>query len=222
MMTFPIPWRPMLPGVLALAMFAGCSDGSGASGQTSKEWTRQTMVDACVRMHSCGVFSVTDVYTCITDFEETKATTTGTAAMYKKRHACVNVAAGDCDAIRACFGAKKWDLDKMGPECDSTFVASCEGTKMRACDSLNKRIYVLDCSEAGLSCATDGNGTPFCSAGPCTATKKGNTCSDDKTQRYTCAGNGLQIKQCDWLSLSCGKDRDGKIDCVGTGKECKG
>ena len=215
------PSRLLLPGVLALAL-AGCSDGTGG-GQTSTEWTRQTMVDACVRMHSCGIFSVTEVYTCITDFEETKATPTGTAELYKKRHACVNAAAGDCDDIRACFGGKKWDLEKLGPECDSTYKASCDGTKMRVCDALNKRIYAVDCEEAGLTCATDTNGTPFCSAGPCTNPKKNdNTCSTDKTQNWACAGGGLQIKQCDWLSLSCGKDRDGIIDCVGTGKECKG
>ena len=216
--------RLLLPGILALAM-TGCGDGSGGEtgANTTTTWTRQTMVDACVRMHSCGIFSVTDVYTCITDFEETKATPTGTAALYKKRHACVNGAAGDCDKIRACFGAKEWDVEKLGAECDSSYKGSCEGTKMRFCDSLNKRIYALDCKEAGLECATDSNGTPFCSAGPCTSPKKNDkTCSTDKTQHHYCAGNGLQIEQCDWLSLACGKDRDGKIDCVGTGKECSG
>lgn len=214
--------RILLPGILATAM-VGCSDGSGSGTTAPAEWKRQTMIDACVRMHSCGVFAVTDVYSCITDYEETKATPTGTTAMYKKRHACVNKAKGDCDAVRACFGGAKWDIKQNGAECDSSYKQGCDGTKMRLCDSLNKRIYTLDCADSGLACATDNQGTPFCSAGPCkTAKKNDNTCNDDKTQHLTCNGSGLQIEQCDWLSLACGKDRDGVIDCVGTGKACVG
>jgi hypothetical protein len=218
--------RSLLFKVLLLNLLAagliwlscGGEEGGG-SDEPEATWDRAALLDACVRMHSCGVFQLTHVHQCIYRFEMQDIMWDGKAPMYKKLHLCVNKAKGNCTAVRACFGAKAED-----PICDNNenqYQGSCNGEVAQFCDTGDKRIYRIDCAAGGLKCALDARGEPFCGAGPC-STPTQSECRLKNTQKVHCNGEGLQIKYCDWLGLTCGKDSTGKLDCIGRGKACSG
>ena len=201
----------------ALVIMVGCGDSSKTGDTDTKAtWTRQAMISACVRMHSCGIFQLTHVHNCIKNYESREVVPAGQAALYKKLHLCVNKAQGDCTAVRTCFGSKATDT-----ACDSTYKGGCDGEVRRFCDLLDKRVYRVDCSEGGLKCGLDQKGDAFCGAGPCKDPSQ-KECQDNDTKMVYCMGKGLVIKQCDWIDLKCGYDRDKNLDCVAKGKECKG
>lgn len=210
--------------VMTLMVVApGCSDennGQNPNGNGPAAWTRQMMVQACVMMHSCGVMRLTTVNDCIYAFELKDIIPNGLGPLHKTLHQCISLAKGSCDAVRACYGAEKQD-----PPCKTTpvggYQSGCDGDVKRFCEGSDKRIYRIDCSKGGLKCALDANGQPFCSAGPCKSPTD-NSCLANGTQAVHCNGQGLQVEQCDWLGLVCGKDSTNKYDCIGTGKECKG
>ena len=205
--------------VVLLSVSWGCGSSTKKDDEGDVKYTRQSMIDACLRMHSCGVFQLTAVHNCIQNYDTREVIPQGQKALYKHLHQCVNKAKGDCTAVRACFGNKAGDL-----KCDVKYEDSCDGEVRRFCDLLDKRVYRIDCSKGGLKCSLDSKGSAFCGAGPCQqdgkAIKKG--CRANDTQFVYCQGGGLMIKQCDWNSLTCGLDRENNLDCVGTGKECKG
>jgi hypothetical protein len=200
-------------GVIALI---GCesSKSPGTDAPPSVSWSRQALIEACVRMHSCGVERLTRVDECISKYEEV-IVPNGQAALARAQHLCVNRAGGDCAAVRACFGASASD-----PECDASYPAGCDGEVRRYCDLKDKRIYRIDCQAGSLRCGLDSADQPFCGAGPCASSTE--VRCDGELRRLACNGQGLQIKQCDWIGLKCGLDREQKLDCIGTGKECKG
>ena len=204
----------------ALVLMVGCGDSSGKTVDDPEvKYTRQSMIDACLRMHACGVFQLTAVHNCIQNYDTRDVIPQGKEALYKHLHQCVNKGKGDCKAIRECFGNKASDL-----ACDGKYTDVCDGDVRRFCDLLDKRIYRIDCNKGGLKCSLDSQGAAFCGAGPCESNGKTikKECQNNNTQMVYCQGQGLMIKQCDWKNLTCGLDRDKNLDCVGTGKECKG
>ena len=201
---------------MALAASCGGSSNNPDDGGANPSYTRQSVVEACVRMHSCGVFRLTHVHNCIRNYESREVVPYGKAALYKHLHQCVNKAKGDCAAVRDCFGNKPADA-----ECNSSYAAGCDGEVRRFCDLLDKRVYRIDCAKGGLKCGEDSKGQPFCGAGSCKSSTQ-NECVDNDTRRVYCVGQGLQIEQCDWIDLKCGLDRDKNIGCVAKGKKCKG
>jgi len=203
----------------ALVVVVGCGGSSKKTGDgtgSTTKYTRQSVIDACVRMHSCGIFQLTHVHNCIKNYESREVVPSGQAALYKVLHTCVNGAKGDCKAIRECFGNKASDQ-----ECDSKYVGGCDGQVRRFCDLLDKRVYRIDCSVGSLKCGVDKKGEPFCGAGAC-STPKQKECRDKDTRFVYCMGQGLAIEQCDWIGLKCGLDRDKNLACVAKGKACSG
>ena len=214
-------WNLVLPLALggALAAVVCCSGGSSGDGDGDTgepAYTRQSMINACVRMHSCGIFQLTHVHNCVVNYESREVVPTGKKALYRGLHTCVNKAKGDCTAIRQCFGARAGD-----PECDSKYTAACDGDVRRFCDLLDRRIYRVDCSKGSLKCGLDQKGSPFCGAGPCKDPKQ-RECRDKETRFVYCQGQGLAVEQCDWIGLKCGYDRDKQLGCVAKGKKCAG
>ena len=201
----------------AMVLPVGCGNSDEGPTQTEEPpYNRESMIQACARMHSCGVFRLTHVNTCIHDYESRVAVPAGQAKLYEGLHKCVNKAKGDCAKVRKCFG-NTMDM----PECNSGYAAGCDGDVKRWCDTGDKRIYAVDCSKGGLKCTLDKYGQPFCGAGSCpSATYSG--CSADKKQYLACNGKGLQVEQCDRIGLACGKDSTGNWGCVATGKACSG
>jgi hypothetical protein len=208
---------------VALVLGSGCkgggkaTDGGEGEGMTDAEqqveYTRQSILEACVRMHSCGVERLTRVYDCVYRYERILLMM-GMADLYKSLHTCVNKSGGDCTKVRACFGA-----DENDPPCDTTYTAACDGTVRRYCDLGDKRVYRIDCGGGGLECAVDENGDPYCSGGKCA--KPGEArCAG--ARKLSCLGTGMQVEQCDVIQLICGLNRDGVYDCIGPGKECEG
>ncbi|MCB9554648.1 MAG: hypothetical protein H6707_01010 [Deltaproteobacteria bacterium] len=176
--------------------------------------TRAEMLDACVRMHSCGVGRLVRVSECVSRYEKLHRRS-GQEKLYQSLHGCVNQAAGDCDKVLACFGSTV-----EGSACEpQKFASKCDGTTMRYCDSADKRVYAIDCAKGGLACSLDSQGQPFCGAGACTTPGKGQC---DGIRLLTCRGSGFEIDQCDTYGLECGINSDGLPECTGTGKECKG
>ena len=53
--------------VVVLGLSTACNGGGSGEGDTSKppEYTRKTILEACVRMHSCGVERLTRVSDCV-------------------------------------------------------------------------------------------------------------------------------------------------------------
>jgi hypothetical protein len=213
-------------GVAGLALAVGvylfsCSGGDGKQepppGSDSSitkpaEYTRATIVEACVAMHSCGIKRLSRVADCIRHYENV-VMYGGLADLYKALHLCVLDAKGDCPKAQACFGAE------ANEPCDMTYKPGCDGDTMRYCELGDKRIYHIDCSAAGLVCATDPDGNPFCAHGNCT-TDGEVKCAG--TQKQICVGTGVQVEVCELYTFTCGPDRDKQLDCIGTGKECEG
>jgi hypothetical protein len=211
--------RQRWPAIALVVALSGCSDDGGGTtpadtdGAKQTDYTRQSILDACVRMHSCGVERLTRVSDCMKRYEDVMMIT-GQAEVYKTLHLCVNQAGGDCTAVLKCFGSEPKD-----PACDNTYAAGCDGNVRRYCDLGDKRIYRIDCSAGNLICALDDKGRPYCAGDRCT--KPGEVkCAG--TRKLACLGTGMQIEQCDVIQLICGINRDGVHDCIGTGKECKG
>lgn len=211
------PPRGLFLAGLWAAALAGCGSNGSDNGQpdtfVDPPYTRQAILEACVRMHSCGVERLTRVADCLTHYEDVLRMA-GMTELYKSIHRCVNRAGGDCTKVRSCFGSTPSD-----PPCDSTYAAGCEGTVRRYCDLADKRIYRVDCAAGRLSCVTDDKGAPFCGAGKCTTSSE---VKCDAHRKLTCIGTGLQIEQCDEIQLTCGLNRDKLYDCIGTGKLCSG
>ncbi len=228
MTTGPRTRHTLLPSGCALvacallSLPAGC-DESGGGGDTTPEvdastlpsgpLTRAEIIEAAIRMHSCEINKgQVRISGYLNQYDEVYLPD-GLAEMWKTIYRCVNAAKGDCKQALACF---KSDNEKT---CDNSYEAVCDGDVLRTCDLGDKRVYEYDCAAGGLTCVKDAQGRPFCGAGPCT---KDGEVKCDGERRLACNGTGYEIEECTLLSLTCGLDRDGVFDCIGTGKECKG
>jgi hypothetical protein len=211
------PWL----AIIVVVALSACSDDENGGGSTppdtdaakQTDYTRESILEACVRMHSCGVERLTRVSDCMKRYEDILLMT-GQAELAKTLHLCVNQAGGDCKAVLKCFGSEPTD-----PDCDNTYAAGCDGDVRRYCDLGDKRIYRVDCSAGGLICALDDQGRPYCAGDKC-VTPGEVKCAG--TRKLACLGTGMQIEQCDVIQLTCGINRDGVNDCIGPGKECEG
>jgi hypothetical protein len=187
--------------------------GSKSEGTAARLFTRESILEACVRIHSCGVEKLARVPDCILRYEGVHQMT-GQAALYETLYTCVNTSGGDCEKVLACFGVSSSDKG-----CDKAFKEQCEGTARRYCELGAKKIHRVDCAAGGLTCLLDSNGMTFCGARPCSA--PGEVICDGR-RKLTCQGAGYQVYECEVYGLDCGLNKDGVMDCVGTGPECDG
>jgi hypothetical protein len=170
--------------------------------------TVDDVVNACIRASACGIKTYPALGNCI-DAYYSLYLSQGLGAIWEKVYACVNQAQGDCDAIATCFG--------RGAACDNTTVASCNGAVAKSCDLLDGRLYELDCSTAGLSCALASGQTitASCTPGTCTTSSFSDQCKGNLL--YTCNAGIQEITDCTKSGELCGKGGGSKesIACEG-------
>ena len=216
--------------VLALVMttFApGCSSngsgdtdgavaGDGSSISTAK-LSQDELVDACLGASACDIMTYPTLTNCLEAYHKLYIPQ-GLGAIYNRLYRCVNAAKGDCAAVATCY---KW-----GKACDQDFKASCNGTVAVSCDLIGKRVFELDCGDAGLKCAIKTGQTyeASCTQGPCQA---GFTDKCDGKREVSCSGGVLEMRDCEVLGMSCGyggfKKDSNKNGCQGeTGDKCFG
>lgn len=218
-----LAWRrAVLPICLVLLFVAACNEEEQQlqplpDGDVPIEYDRKAIREANVVLHSCGVRRGTIQVAELMLHYEQVVMLDGLTALYKGLHICALQAKGDCDKVRACYGVK---TNKDGVEaCNSSYQGACDGDVARYCEAADKMIVSIDCKAGGMTCHTDSHGHPFCGAGACT---KDGEIKCEGTVKKTCNGSGWDLEHCELYELTCGLDRDSLLDCIGTGKECKG
>lgn len=186
---------------------AGQGDGGGGQALTLDE-----LVDACIRASACGIQTYPSLRNCIAAYQNLYRSL-GTAPIYDQLYACVNRARGDCTAVATCFG--------MGGPCDQSYKAACKGTVAVTCDLISKRVFELDCGDAGLICAIKSGQTAqaSCARATCDASFK-DTC--DGTTALSCSAGVVEQRKCGLEGQVCG-DVGGKTvryGCKGTSWKC--
>jgi len=176
-------WRAALALTIALG---GCSDDDGA---LPSPVSLQQLIDACVISAACGLQARPRVSNCV-DYYADSLRAQGKGPIYDEIFGCVVAAGGDCDAVAACFGA--------GEPCErATFQASCSEGRAVSCDLIDKRVYVTDCSVAGLDCVVGVDEESFAAHCACGSTFGGRcfngwavVCAVDEPQGADCAAQG--------------------------------
>ncbi len=220
-----------LVALLGSTLAVGCSssdgddtpDGGGSTadqGSTTADQggaavaplTEQQLIDGCVRATACGVKRYPSLANCIDSYRDLYVRQ-GQGAAFDAIYHCVNATGGDCDKVRACFGA--------GEACDKRFQARCEDTVAFSCDLIDKRVYAIDCAPAKLKCGikSDQAFTAFCTRGACDTSFR-DKCSGDLQQ--TCAASVIEVRDCAVDGLTCVTTEDA-AGCAGNQETtCRG
>lgn len=210
--------RTLTPLVCAGALLlAACSDddkpGTGDGGADAAladggvqvtPVSDQELLDACIRASACGVKTFPTLANCVEAYH-TLYVPQGIRKIYDHIFHCVNEARGDCEEVSKCF--------QRGGACDSSFKARCEGTRAISCDTIDKRIYTVDCAVAGLECGvrSGSSTTASCTPGSCYSSFQP-ACKGDIKQ--SCIGGVIEQWDCAEEGLTCGPVGN-KEDCIG-------
>lgn len=206
------PW-PAHPAalVLVLALLAGggCGDEPVAPVPTV---SYDELVRGCVAATACRVKAYPRVADCVNAYYNLHRRF-GLAPLYDQIYHCVLEADGDCDDVFTCFGAHR-----NAGACDSSFKAVCDESRALSCDLLDRRVFSYDCGAVGLSCSVKDSESfeALCAAGSC---KSSFTTRCEEGRVLSCIDGVIEVDDCKARGLVCGKDKNGRLDCQGAGKE---
>ncbi len=99
----------------------------------------------CVVSAACGIQARARVSDCI-DYYYRVLVGLGLGPIYRDIYSCVRAAGADCSAVERCFG-------QTGSCTNATFKGYCAGNTAYTCDLLDGKVYTLECSTSGLTCA---------------------------------------------------------------------
>ncbi|MFH1130157.1 MAG: hypothetical protein V1754_02405 [Pseudomonadota bacterium] len=193
----------------------GSSDSQGGQdgGPNTSNLPEEELVEACIRLHACGVQNHVRLSDCINDFHN-RFVSLGQRGLYQNIYSCVNTGEGNCKVVRECMGFAGRPVS-----CDNKYVAKCDGNIANNCDLIARWEQKLDCSNGGLKCAVSVSGTSqlaACGAGACDPAKFKTHCEDKKVLQ--CIGGSIEVEDCPELELQCRDDVAGV--CEGTGRSC--
>ena len=192
-------------GALActLLICVGCADDEEAI-------SYDELVEACIRSTACGINAYPYVSQCVDSYYKLHRKH-GFTTLYASIYHCVNNAKANCNAIFTCYGAKRGEA-----KCDTTYKASCQGTRARFCD-LSNMLLTFDCGTVDLQCAVNKTYTSDakCGLGSCSSGYKAR-CEDNRL--IYCENGIVSIDDCGAQGLSCGTA--GTVaDCVGNSSD---
>lgn len=200
--------RLIAAALLGIVLAVQC--GEPDSPPPPEPLTLDELVDACIRTASCGVKTQPRLSNCV-DYYRTLLVNLGLRPIYDRIFRCVNQAGGDCEQVYACFGSHP-----MAGRCDSGFAAYCDDNQAVTCDLLDRRVYIYNCSDAGLTCRVNQGSGSFeasCTIGSCTVGAFQRRCDGSRVQ--TCYQGVIVVEDCAVQGLTCGTV-DGQARCVGT------
>lgn len=196
--------------LLAAGLALGCSDDNGTTPPRDKgtpdtksvtdgaaepdkgvpasaPLTDQELIDGCARASACGILSYPVLSNCVGAYHEIYSRV-ALAPIYDRLYRCVNAAGGDCAAIANCYGRRG--------SCNSSYKATCEGTVAVSCDLLDKTVYALDCSAAGMSCGVKASqpSAATCTPGSCVQGSYQARCQGNRL--LICTGGMIEVQDC--------------------------
>jgi hypothetical protein len=170
------------------SLVAGCSNEK--TGEVKALVNAEQLTRACVLTSACEIQSRPRVSNCLDEWNRLLGI--GMAPIYGEIFRCVLRSQGNCAAVQSCFGAIS--------DCTSSdFTAYCKANVAYTCDLLDKRVYTLDCSHAGLKCQVD-KANPFAAS-----------CGCDGAFQRRCDGN---------VAVSCQGGQAIGVDCAARGMVC--
>ena len=191
--------------LLAAPLHAGCEEEVV---ELPPPVTYNELVRGCIAATACGVLAYPRVSNCVEAYYNLHKTF-GVSRMYDAKYHCVNLANGDCEEVFHCMGT-----NKLAGLCDGTFKARCDGTSAVSCDLLDKRVFVHQCSHAGLICAVKNTQSfeASCAYGTCAAGYKAR-CEDGKA--LSCDDGVIIVEDCQEQNKACGVTSSKTKGCVG-------
>ena len=190
-----------------LALCSGCEEEEEIK-ELPPPVTYNELVRGCIMATACGVKAYSRVSDCVKAYY-TLHLKHGLGRMYDAKYQCVIKAEGDCDEVARCMGT-----NLLAGRCDSTFKARCDDKSSVSCDLVDKRVFVLECTHAGLEC-TLGSGKTFdapCGLGACLSAYK-TRCEDGRA--LSCVNGVITVEDCKAQNMSCGVNAGKTKGCIG-------
>jgi len=186
----------IVPTFVAVSLLLACGSPAASSDPDDRAW-----IEACVRVSGCDPYASTP--------DPAGACLVSRLEFYGALPAECALAAGECGAAVACFGAGSAPI-----ACPGGRTTRCEGEVVRGCDASLQLEVARDCAAEGLSCRTNDFGDAHCAMA-------------DTCERSTCDGDVLV--QCfgalplphDCGTGVCVETEDGAA-CAGEGETCEG
>ncbi len=192
--------------ILLLSLSGGC--GEEEVEPPAPPVTYNELVRGCIAATACDVLAYPRVSDCVKAYYQLHMKF-GISRMYDSKYHCVNLANGDCDEVARCMGT-----NRMAGRCDAKFKARCDGQSAVSCDLLDKRVFVHECTHAGLVCAVKNTQTfeASCAFGTCVSGYK-TRCEDGKA--LTCLDGVIIVEDCKSQNMVCGINSSKAKGCVG-------